>query len=104
MGGAWRERRDQGVPPRRVRLPTFLQPRGGRHVQGRWCSVTAIPRGGAIGDDSKNALQAHQLATVTQSARKINVGRRERPEARFFRVDERDRRTLNTSDPMGWSG
>jgi len=61
--------------------------------------VTAIPRGGAISEDFKNALQAHQLATAVQPARKMNVGRRELPEARSFRADERDRRALNTSDP-----
>jgi len=42
-----------------------------------------------ISEESKNALQARRLATASQGARKINVRLLERPERRFFRVDER---------------
>jgi len=59
--------------------------------------VTAIPRGDAIPEVSKIALEVYLPATAIQEARKINEGLRQRPEARFFRVDERDRRALNTS-------
>jgi hypothetical protein len=85
---------------------------GGETTGARWCSVTAIPRGGAMIADAKHALQAHHLAAAVQPARKINECRRERPQApgspprvvcavgwqvRVFRVAERDRRALNTS-------
>jgi len=63
----------------------------------RWCSVTAIPRGDAITEVPKIALEAYRPATAKQLARKVNEGLRLRPEARFVRVDERDRRALNTS-------
>jgi len=53
----------------------------------------AIPRGGAITKVSKIALEAYHRATALQIARKINEGLYRRPEARFFRADERDCRT-----------
>jgi len=41
-------------------------------------------------------MEARLLATALQAARKVNECLRGRPEARFFRGDERDRRALNT--------
>jgi hypothetical protein len=47
----------------------------------------ASPRGGAISEGGKNALEARRAATVWPEAGKINVCHREQPEARFFRAE-----------------
>src|SRR5262245_20475262 len=62
------------------------------HSRFRYVSE-AIPRGGAIIEASKIALEAYLQARVLRIARKINEGLHQRPEALFFRADERDRQT-----------
>jgi hypothetical protein len=62
---------------------------------------------GAISAVRKIALEAYLLAKVLQTARKINVCHRRRPEARFFHADGRDRGTdmpdLPRSERGNWN-
>jgi hypothetical protein len=57
--------------------------------------VIAIPRGGAIVNADKSALEAYRQATSSQRARKINVGHRASAASALFprRLAGREHRT-----------
>jgi len=80
--------------PNRINHEAHEEHEGRQELRFKFRYVSeAIPRGGAITAACKIALEAYRLATSQQLARKINEGLHQRPEARFFRADERDRRT-----------